>query len=386
MEERQHVTRLEYQEKEILLIATAHVSQDSVELVRRVIEEEQPDSVCIELDADRYHNLKNPKAWENTDVVKVIKEKRVGFLLANLALSSYQKRIAKNLGTTVGGEMLQGMQSAEETGAQLVLADRNIQTTFLRIWRSLRFTEKAKLLFSLIFSLDEEEEITDETIAKMMEQDMLESVMDSLHGEFPKIAEILVSERDQYLAAKIKEAPGPKVVAVLGGAHVSGVSKELYKEQDLDALTYLPPKGKVSKVVKWIIPAIIIALLIYAFAVNFRTGLQSLSIWILWNGTLAALFTALCLGHPLSILTAFLAAPISSINPLLACGWFAGLVEASIKKPTVEDIQNVPDDIFSLKGFFRNRFLKILMVVIMANLGSTIGTFVAGSGIIRNIF
>ncbi len=381
-----HITRLHYQDKEIILIATAHVSKQSVELVKQVVAAEKPDSICIELDEQRYSNILNPKAWENTDIVQVIKSKKVGFLLANLMLSSYQKKIAKKLDTAVGQEMIQGIQSAKETGAHLVLADRNIQTTFMRIWRKLRFWEKAKLLFTLLFSFDDDTDITDEELNKLLESDILESVMSDMRKQFPKIAEILINERDQHLALKIKEAPGHKIVAILGGAHVPGVKTEIFKTQNLGRIIEIPPKSPLSKVIGWALPVIIIGMIIYGFVVSFQTGLEQLTSWILWNSVLAALFTAFALGHPLSIATSFIVAPISSLNPLLACGWFTGLVEANKRKPTVQDVTNIPVDLLSVKGFFKNRFLRILLIVIMANLGSTIGTFVAGIDIIKNIF
>ena len=382
----ENITTIDYQNKKIILIATAHVSRESVELVRQVIEEERPDSVCVELDEDRYSSIQNPKAWENTDIIKVIKSKRVGFLLANLALSAYQKRIAKQLGTAVGGEMIQGIESAKQIGATLVLADRKIQTTFLRIWRKLSLWEKGKLIFSIFFSLDEDEKVSDQDLQELLKTDILESALSEVRTQFPKIGEILISERDQYLASKIKEAPGEKVVAVLGGAHVPGVQKEIYRSQDLDSISTIPPKSHASKIAGWIIPAAVLALLVDAFLINIQTGLEQLSAWVLWTGILAALFTALSLAHPLSIITSLIAAPFTTINPVLACGWFTGLVEATIKKPTVEDIQRIPEDIFSFKGFFKNRFLRIILVVFMANVGASIGTFIAGADMIRSLF
>ena len=216
----ENVTTIRVQDKEILLIATAHVSKESAALVKQVIEEERPDSVCIELDEDRYKSIQNPKAWEKTDVLQVIKSKKVGFLLANLALSAYQKRIAKRLHVSVGGEMLQGIQSAKDVGATLVLADRNIQTTFLRIWRKLNLWEKLKLIVTIFVS--EDDDITDQDLQELLKTDILEAVLKDMRKQFPKIGDILISERDQYLAAKIKEAPGKKVVAVLGGAARTG--------------------------------------------------------------------------------------------------------------------------------------------------------------------
>ena len=381
-----NVVRLAYQDKEIILIGTAHVSQESAELVKRVVDEEKPDSVCIELDEGRYQNLQNPKSWEHTDVIQVIKTKKTGFLLANIVLGSFQKKIARQLGTVVGQEMLQGIKSAKETGAELVLADRNIQITFLRIWRKLGLWEKTKLFFSLLFSFGEEIELSSEDIKDLLKDETLESVVFEMRKKFPVIGEVLISERDQYLANKIKEAPGKKVVAILGGAHVPGVKEEIFKRQDIDRITEVPRGSPVFKIIGWAIPAIIIGLFIYGFAINIQTGLQQLSVWVLWNSALAALFTALVLGHPLSILTALVTAPFTSMNPFLACGWLAGLVEATIRKPTVQDINNISQDIFSFKRFFRNRFLKALAVVIMANIGSSIGTFVAGTNIIKNLF
>lgn len=381
-----NISRLKIGEKEIILVATAHVSQESAELVKQVIEEENPDSVCIELDEKRFGNIQNPKAWEDTDIVSVVKSKRVGFMLVNLALSSYQKKIANQLGTQVGGEMLQAIESAQETGAQLVLADRDIQTTFARIWRKLNLWEKCKLIVSIFFSFEEEEEITEATLNEMLESDLLESTLSEMKKEFPKIGDILISERDQYLSYKIKNAPGKKVVAVLGGAHVPGIEKEIYKEADIAEITSVPPKKQIGKIIGWSIPVIIIGLFVYGFVNSVQTGVAQLLTWFIWNGGFAALFTLLVLGHPLSILTSLLLAPFTSLNPLFAVGWFSGIVQAHMQKPTVQDLHSLQTDILSFKGFFKNKALKVLLVVIMANIGSTIGTFVAGANIITNIF
>ncbi len=381
----ENITRLEYNGKTIILVATAHVSKQSVELVKQVVAEEKPDSICVELDEQRYNSIQNPKAWESMDVVKVIKEKRVGFLLANLVLSAYQKRMAKKLNTNVGQEMLQGVACATDSGANLVLADRSIQVTFMRIWRKLNLWEKGKLIFNLLFSFLNDEDVTDEDLNRLMQEDMLESALSEMRKQFPKIGDILISERDRYLAWKIKTAPGDKVVAILGGAHVPGVKTQIFEGGDVEALATIPMKKSISKLVGWVIPAAIMALIVYSFAVNVQTGLRQLTVWVLWTGVLAGAFTALSFAHPLSILTSVLVAPMTTLNPVLACGWFTGLVEASVRKPTVKDVNSIPEDIMSLKGFFKNRFLRILIVVMMANIGSSIGTFVAGLDIIRNL-
>ncbi len=381
-----NITRLQYQDKEIILVATAHVSKESRLLVKQVIEAERPDSVCIELDEERYQSMQNPQAWQNTDLVKVIKSKRVGFLAVNLFLSSYQKMLAKKLDTPVGGEMRQGIKSAKETGAELVLADRSIQTTFLRIWRKMSLGEKAKLFASLFFAMDEDEDISEQDLQDLMQKDMLESLISGMREKLPQVGEILLSERDQYLAHNIKNAPGPKIVAILGGAHVPGVAQEIFKTQDIAKISSVPPTSRFSQLAGWIIPGALVMLLGYAFIANIETGLQQLSTWVLWTGVLAALFTALSLGHPLSILTSLVAAPFTTINPVLAVGWFTGLVEATIKKPTVNDLQNVSQDIFSLRGFYRNRLLRTILVIFMANLGASTGTIIAGADIIKKLF
>lgn len=377
--------RIDYHGKEIILIPTAHVSQESAKLVRETIEEEKPDSICIELDEQRYKNLKNPDAWKNTNIIDIIKQKKVTLLIANLILSSYQKNIAKKLKTKPGQEMIEGMKASEEFGINLVLADRSIQTTFMRIWRKMGFFERIKLFFSLM-SIDDDEDVSEEDLQKLIERDNLELAIEDMGKDYPQIAATLLHERDKYLAYNIKNAPGDKVIAILGAAHTPGVEEEVFKEQNIEELNKIPPKSLAGKVIPWVIPILIVVLIGLGFKQSMNTGMAQIKSWFLFNSVLAALLTALCLPHPLSVLTAFVAAPFTSINPMLACGWFAGLVEASLKKPTVEDVNNIPEDIFSIKAWIHNKFLKALLVVILANIGSSIGTIIAGSKIIQSLF
>lgn len=377
--------RIDYHGKEIILIPTAHVSQESAKLVRETIEEEKPGSICIELDEQRYKNLKNPDAWKNTNIIDIIKQKKVTLLIANLILSSYQKNIAKKLKTKPGQEMIEGMKASEEFGINLVLADRSIQTTFMRIWRKMGFFERIKLFFSLM-SIDDDEDVSEEDLQKLIERDNLELAIEDMGKDYPQIAATLLHERDKYLAYNIKNAPGDKVIAILGAAHTPGVEEEVFKEQNIEELNKIPPKSLAGKVIPWLIPILIVVLIGLGFKQSMNTGMAQIKSWFLFNSVLAALLTALCLPHPLSVLTAFVAAPFTSINPMLACGWFAGLVEASLKKPTVEDVNNIPEDIFSIKAWIHNKFLKALLVVILANIGSSIGTIIAGSKIIQSLF
>lgn len=377
---------LEYKGKTIILTATAHVSKESVELVRDTIDEYKPDSICVELDDERYKSMENPDQWKSSNIVDVIKAKKSALLLVNLALSSYQKNMAKNLGTTPGMEMKMGIDCAKERGCDLVMADRNLHTTFMRIWRKLSFWRKCKLIAGIFFGEDDDEEITEEDINKLLEKDGIDAALGVMSEEFPEIGRILIDERNEFLAEKIKNAPGKTVVAVLGAAHIPGVKEEIYKEHNLDEISSVPKPSAVGKVVKWVIPLAILGLLLFAFVTNIETGIRQLSTWVIWNSLFAGLFTALIMGHPLSILTSIVLAPFTSMNPLLACGWFAGLVEATVRKPTVEDFNNVSEDIFHIKRFVKNRLLKALAIVIFANIGSTVGTIVAGTSIIKNLF
>ena len=375
--------RLNVQDKELILVPVAHVSKYSAYLAKQTIEEEDPDSICIELDADRLKSLEDKNSWEKTDIVKIIKDHKTGYFLVSLLLSSYQKRIAKNLDSNSGAEMLVGIAEAKKRKIPLVLADRSIQTTFTRIWRKMKFKDKFSLLVSAISSLFEEEDLSEEDIAKLEQKDELTAALQELQDKFPQISEVLVTERDKYLAAKIKNAPGKKVVAILGAAHLIGIQKWIKEDYSLAELDELPPKGKLGKNILWTLSAVLILLVILTFTKNQGLAVESILNWIIWHGGLSALGCLLCLAHPLTILVGFLAAPLSALNPLLASGWFAGLTQATIRKPTVADFERVPQDCSSFKGFMTNRVTKILMIVILSNIGSTLATFIGGVDIVQ---
>src|SRR5690625_1130497 len=297
----ENITRLFINEKEIVLIGTAHVSKRSAEQVKEVIEQEQPDSVCVELDERRYQSIKDKDRWRNMDIFKVIKEKKTTLLLMNLAISSFQNRLAKQFGVQAGQEMIQGIESAKDVSAELVLADRNIQVTFSRIWNGIGLKGKATLLTSIIYSIFSRENITEEELENMKSQDMLNAMLKELTENFPRLKKPLIDERDQYLAEKIRKAPGKKIVAVLGAAHVPGIMKEIYREQSLKKITAQPPKSKAPKVILWLIPILIIGLIAYTFYNNPAAGWQQTLSWVLWNGSLAAIGTIAALGHPLAV-------------------------------------------------------------------------------------
>ena len=376
----ENIVRLDYQDKEIYLVKTAHVSKNSVEDVQSCFDEVKPDSICIELDQDRYNKLKNPEKWRETDIVKIIKDRQVGFLLVNVILSSFQKRIARSMDSTSGAEMMLGMKLAEENDLNLVLADRSVKTTFSRIWNKLQTGEKLKLLSGIITSIFEDEDISEEDLAKLKEADALEAAILDIGKEFPTVKQVLVDERDQYLCQKIKTAPGKKIMAIIGAAHSFGIKDNLDKDIDIAELDTVEKK---KSYLKYIIPIAIIGIIAWTIINNRDMGLSQIKSWALWHGILSALGVLLALGHPLSILTAFVAAPLTSLNPLLASGFFAGLVEASIRKPKVKDFEDIVEDTSTLKGFWKNRVTRTLLVVLFANIFSSIGTFISGFDIVR---
>lgn len=369
-------------DKDIFLIGTAHISRASAETVKNFIIEEKPDSVCVELCQSRYQSITDPEKWKNMDIITIIKQKKALLLLVNLILSAFQKRLARQLGLNPGQEMIEAIKAAQENNINLVLADRDIQITFARIWKKLGFFGKFRLLFMLLLSIFSQEDISEEEIERLKSEDVLTAALNDLAVSFPRLKSSLIDERDQYLAEKIKNAPGKKIVAVVGAGHIPGIKTEIYKEHDLNSLTYVPKGANWVKWVLWAIPIAIIVMIISTFRVSTISGVNQILQWLIWNGSLAALGALITAAHPLSILTAFLAAPITSLNPLLAAGWFAGIVEAIVRKPRVEDFEDL-GNITTFRDFFRNRVTKILLVVALTNLGSSFGTFIGGAKIIQ---
>jgi len=382
-----NVHRLELGSKQIILIGTAHVSPQSVEDVKEIIQTEKPDTVCVELCKSRYLSIIDNDKWNNTDIVQIIKEGRSLLLLINLILSSYQKKIARQCGVQPGQEMLQGITSADDVGANLCLADREIQITMLRLWRRIGFVEKVKLLLHIVLMIFDNTDLNEEDLKKIKSQDMLTAALNELSKLSPRLKSVLIDERDQYMAEKIKTATGNKVVAVLGAGHIPGIKKELYINHDLTPLTKVPPSSRVIKIIAWAIPVLILLFIGSTFSVDRQTGVSQLTSWIAWTGTLSALGALIALGHPLSILTAFITSPIASLLPSpISAGLFAGTSEVLLKKPQVQDFEHISKDIYSLQGFWRNKVTHILLVAVLASVGSTIGAVIGGADVLRHFF
>jgi pheromone shutdown-related protein TraB len=378
------IHHLEADGKQIILVGTAHVSKESVQLVSSVIEEHQPDTVCVELCQSRYQSIRQKERWQDTDIVKVIKEKKSFLLLSNLLLASFQKRIAKKFDIKPGQEMMQAIESADAVGAQIHLADRDIRTTLARTWRAMGLWGKIKLMFQMVISMGDVEDLKEEDVEKMKQEDVLQTLLAEVGQSLPVLKEILIDERDRYLAEKIRNAPGENIVAVVGAGHVSGIKEHWETDIDLHSLDQLPTKNKISGALKWVIPAVIVGLFIAGFFYGgTEAGKDMIAWWIIANGVLAGIGAVIAWAHPATIASAVLAAPLTSLNPMIAAGWVSGLVEAFSRKPKVKDLEKLPDDILSIRGFWKNKVTRILLVVVFTNVGSSIGTFVAFPAIVK---
>ena len=382
---KQNLDLIELSGRRIYLVGTAHISEKSAELVEETIREYEPDTICIELCEPRFESLQNPNRWRETDLFEVIKTGKAYVLMAQLALSSFQKRLANEFGIRPGEEMRRAMELAEETGASISLIDREVRTTLKRAWAKASLWTGVKMFWSLFLSLFTKEEVSAEEIEELKSGDMLSALMSEFSAYFPGLKTALIDERDLYMAQKLKDGPGETVVAVVGAGHVPGMKKAFAASVDLSTLELLPPARLSVKLLGWGIPALIIGMIVFGF---FQSGAQTsfemIWAWVLINGSFAALGTLLVLAHPLTILTAFVAAPITSLNPTIAAGWVCGLVEVFLRKPRVRDLETIAEDALSLRGLINNRVSRVLLVIAFANIGSMFGTFI-GAGKIASL-
>jgi len=374
-------TRILVDDKEIFLVGTAHISQDSVDTVVRTIDELLPDAVCVELDQQRYNALINQKGWESLNLKEVIKKGQIPFLLANLALSSYQKRMGLQTGVKPGAELAAAAQTAEARGMEVELVDRNIRTTLLRVWRKTGLWNKMKVMAALFGSLFEKQELDEQELSRLRESDTLSNMLEEMGSLLPSVKQILVDERDLHMAYHIRNAPGERILAVVGAAHLPGILRRLQEEispETIIEISTIPPKTAFSKIAPWIIPAIVVALFIGGFFFGNRDQLAHAAVaWILANGLLSALGAVIAFGHPVTVVSAFIAAPITSLNPTIGAGFVTGLVQALVAAPTVRDMEHVGDDLMTLKGWWQNRLARVMLVFLFSSIGSAIGTFVA---------
>lgn len=375
--------------REFIVIGTAHISQESADLVRQVIEQEHPDYVCVELDEQRYKTLLEQRRWESLDLKEIIRRQQLATLLVNLLLASYQKKLGSKLGVMPGVELLEATKVAHELGVPISLCDRDVRITLRRSWGMMSWWEKMKLAGSFGFVAFESPEISEEMLAEIRQKDVVSEMMNELGQAMPVLKTVLLDERDSYLAQKIRQTEGNKLVAVVGAGHVEGILEALVNQPDRDLSEFeqIPPASPLWKVVGWGIPAIILAAIGY---IGFTQGAQAagdnLLYWILANGIPSSIGALIAFAHPVTIVAAFVAAPITSLTPVIGAGYVTAFVQAYFMPPIVKEFQTVADDVNEWRKWWQNRLLRILLVFILTGLGSMIGTYAGAYEIISNLF
>lgn len=366
-----------------IVLGTAHVSQESVAAVRRAVRRARPDSVAVEIDRERYASIVQHDRWSQLDIFRVIRNKQTFLLIANLVLAGFQKRIGGATGVSPGAEMVAAVRSAEEAGVPIVLADRPIQLTLRRAWASTNWWGRNKLLASLIAGAFSNEQLSEEDLRTMRGRGELESMMTELAEFLPEVKRVLIDERDVYLAEKSLAAPGDTVLMVVGAGHVQGIVAHLRastaaEPRSTDELEVIPPPSIVRKALPFVVPALVIGLIARGFVRGgFQAGVENIVQWVLVNGILTSVGTVIALGHPLTILVSFLAAPLTSLNPTIGVGFVTGLLEAVLRRPRTLDFQRLRDDIGTLRGVYRNRLTRILLVFLCSTVGSLAATLIA---------
>jgi pheromone shutdown-related protein TraB len=379
-----NVTRVTVGEREFVLLGTAHVSKESAEQVREIIRQEKPDRVCVELDEARQQSLVKKRSWESLDIYKVLKERKGFLLLGNLVMSSFQRRMGAELGVTPGEEMLAAIATADELSIPYSLVDRQIHTSLRRAWAKTGFWGKNKMLAALLGSLFSREKLSQEDIENLKEQDALSSMMNELAEYLPSAKQVLIDERDQYIAGRSYEAEGKRVLIVIGAGHVAGIVRRLEElgttggTTDFQELDTVPPPGPARKIIPWVIPVLVAGLIAWGFVRSgWDGGLTMLLRWFVVNGTLSGIGAIVALARPVTIIVSIVGAPFTSMNPTIGVGFVCGFVEALLRKPRVADFESLQDDITTFRGFYRNRITRILLVFLFSSIGSAIGTFIA---------
>jgi pheromone shutdown-related protein TraB len=383
------VEHLTIGERELFLVGTAHVSKESVNLVKQVIASEMPDCVCVELDTKRYKALSGRKRWEALDLKEIVKKKQLSTLLVNLILSSYQKKLGMQLGVIPGLELLEATREAEKHAIPVSLCDRDVRVTLRRAWHETSFLKKGYLLATLLVSLFDKTEITEEKLEQLKKKDVLSELMSELGEAMPELKKVLIDERDIYLAEKIKMSAGRKLVAVVGAGHVEGIKKRIREDNSaiLPSISTFPPVTSLFKTLGWSIPLLIIGSLI---AIGIQKGSTAaganLLYWILANAIPSAIGAMLAWAHPLTIASAFAAAPVTSLTPVIGAGYVTAFVQVMVRPPVVREFETVTEDMSTFTGWWKNKLLRVFLAFLLPGLGSMIGTWIGGVEIISNLF
>ncbi len=379
---------LTVQDKTIILVGTVHVSRESADLVRAVIEEERPDAVCVELDSRRYEALSQQQKWESFDLKEVIRKKQLSTMLANVLMASYQKRLGDQLGVLPGTEMLEAINVAKKHDIPIFLCDRDVRVTMRRAWRSTPFFKKSMLVSSLMLSVFDTKPVSEESLQDLKKQDVLSEMMQELGKEIPTLKTALIDERDHYLAEKTLQAEGKTIVSVVGAGHVEGIKAILQGERgNLDGLDVIPPVSPVWKWVGWAIPAIIVgSIALIGYQKGAAAAGDNAVFWIVANGVPSGLGAVLAWAHPFTIVVAVAGAPFTSLTPVIGVGYVTAFVQAYMQPPLVREFQTVAEDVAIPRRWWQSRLLRVFLAFLFPTIGSVIGTWVGGTRIVSNLF
>jgi len=375
--------------REYIIVGTAHISRKSADLVKEVIEKEKPDVVCVELDEKRFKALSDKNRWENLDLKTIIRQKQLSTLLVNLVLSAYQKKLGEKLGVTPGTELLEAANTAEELNIPVELCDREVRITLKRAWHSMSFWQKMKFLFSGVAGLFEKQELTEEKLAELRNKDVLSEMMEELGKAMPVLKRVLIDERDAFIAEKMKSSPGKKIVSVVGAGHVNGIINHLNNSSstDLKEIEKIPPSSPAVKIIGWGIPAVIVGSIVY---IGYSKGLSEAGdnalFWTLASGIPSAVGAIIAIAHPLTIIASFLAAPITTLSPLIGAGYVTAFVQAYFQPPVVKEFQTVTVDFNKPLNWWKNKLLKVFLVFILTSIGSAAGAAFGIFEIVSNVF
>ena len=379
---------------DITLVGTAHVSKESVALVEEKILTGNFDCVAVELCPPRYENLVNQSWWKNLDIYEIFRKKKAALLLVNLALSAYQRRLGEKIGVEAGREMIRATELAAEQNIRLEVVDRDITTTLHRLVTEVSFWQKIKIFSGLVVGIFVGEEVDQEQIENLKKGDMLHSVIEEFGESLPQIKNVLIDERDEYMTGKLEmlatSENGPKnILALVGAGHLIGMESAFESPPDqkrLEELSRKPSPSRTGYYIGWAICFFILGMFYVGYQQSPELGWNLVVTWVAINGGLSALGAALALAHPVSVMAAFLAAPLTSLNPTIGAGMVVGLVESYLRKPKVSDFERLREDIASLPMWWKNGVVRVLLIFFFANVGSVIGTYVAGASIIQQVF
>lgn len=383
-------------DSELTLLGTAHVSRVSADKVRELLESGDYDAVAVELCPSRYQALIDPDALAQMDLFSVIRQGRVYMVVANLALAAYQQRLADQFGIELGAEQRAAVAMARERQLPVLLVDREIGVTLKRAAGNLAWWKRFGLFSGLLAALLSREEVSEEEIERLKEGDVLETTFAEFAEDRQDLYVPLIEERDRYMAARLREEIAgkrhAKVLTVLGAGHLKGVANYLQEGSGRDPkveiaeLDRLPSPKRWPKLIPWIVVLLILGGFGYGFCQSPGLGLRVVLDWVLINGSLSALGAAIAAGHPLTVVAAFLAAPLTSLNPAIGAGMVTGAVELYLRRPSIGDFGQLRRDTATIRGWWRNQVSRTLLVFLFSTLGSAIGTYVAGFRIFERLF